>query len=270
MRAALKVAYIGTEYHGFQIQPEERTVEGELIRALEETKLIKDRKSARYNAAGRTDAGVHATGQVIAFDTDNPGLTTPRTINTHLPDDIWVWARAEVSNGFDARRSAVSREYRYILYSPGKDISKLRRASKILIGLNDFANFTVKESRDMNTKRVIEKIETRVEGSFIIIDITADSFTRGMVRKIVTALSNVADGFKSEDWLNDVLEPEDFEDEIEMAPPYGLILRNISYDSAVFVEDHYAIKRASDRFQDLFLWCSVMSRAIGDMRNSMR
>ena len=114
MRTALKVAYIGTDFHGFQVQPDVKTIEGELLRALSELNIIDNRHSANYIAAGRTDKGVHAIGQVIAFDTDNPDMVMPRAINSRLPGTIWTWAWSEVvPPGFDPRRDTLSREYRY-------------------------------------------------------------------------------------------------------------------------------------------------------------
>lgn len=95
MRVALKLAYIGTEFHGSQIQPNVETVEGELFKALR-TSIIESPKSANYTCAGRTDAGVHALEQVVSFDTDKLNLAIPRVINSELPSGIWVWAHAEV------------------------------------------------------------------------------------------------------------------------------------------------------------------------------
>jgi tRNA pseudouridine38-40 synthase len=104
-RIALKLAYIGDRYHGFQIQQNAHAIESEIFASLEKNNIVDDIKEARYSGAARTDRGVHASGQVIAFDTSTGfGDPLPRIINRDLPDDIWVWAHAVVPSGFDARR----------------------------------------------------------------------------------------------------------------------------------------------------------------------
>ena len=109
-RIALKLAYIGDRYHGFQIQQNAHAIESEIFASLEKNNIVDDIKEARYSGAARTDRGVHASGQVIAFDTSTGfGDPLPRIINRDLPDDIWVWAHAVVPSGFDARRDAVRR-----------------------------------------------------------------------------------------------------------------------------------------------------------------
>ena len=115
MRVALKMAYFGTIYYGFQIQPDVPTIERELFKAFGMLGIFDDPKDANYSASGRTDRGVHAIGQVVSFDSDRPGLTSPRIINSSLPEGIWIWARSEVPEDFDARRNAISREYRYFI-----------------------------------------------------------------------------------------------------------------------------------------------------------
>ena len=88
MRIALKIAYIGTDHHGFQVQTNAKTIEGELFRALYELKIINDPHEAKYIAAGRTDTGVHALGQVIAFNTEKPNIAVPSAINSRLDGTI--------------------------------------------------------------------------------------------------------------------------------------------------------------------------------------
>jgi len=166
MRVALKLAYIGTEFHGSQIQPNVETVEGELFKALRNLGIIESPKSANYTCAGRTDAGVHALEQVIAFDTEKLNLAIPRVINSELPPGIWVWAHAEVPLSFDARRDAVSRHYRYVMSGKEYDISRIREASKFLLGTHDFENFS-RTNGEKSTVRTIERIDARVDGELI-------------------------------------------------------------------------------------------------------
>jgi len=169
MRVALKLAYIGTEFHGSQIQPNVVTVEGELFKALRNLEIIESPKSANYTCAGRTDAGVNAFEQIIAFDTDKTNLAIPRVINSELPPTIWAWAHAEVPSHFDARRDAISRHYRYIISGEGYNISRIREASKLLIGRHDFENFS-RISGEKSTIRTLLRIDARVDGDVTKID----------------------------------------------------------------------------------------------------
>lgn len=247
MRVALKLAYIGTEFHGSQIQPNVETVEGELFKALRKLGIIESPKSASYICAGRTDAGVHALGQVVSFDTDKPNVAIPRAINSELPDSIWAWAHAEVPEGFDPRRQAVSRRYRYVMCGEAYDIPKIREASKLLLGTHDFANFSKPDGDNKGTVRTLEKIDIRVDGELTKIDVVGNSFLWHMVRKIVTALSMIGNGVRDEDWLVQMLSPKAYEEGLEPAPYYGLTLMNINYSDPIeWIEDSYSVRRAGD------------------------
>ncbi|KXS44531.1 MAG: tRNA pseudouridine synthase A [Methanolobus sp. T82-4] len=262
MRVALKIAYIGTGYHGSQIQPDVGTIEGEIFRALTELDIVGDPKDAGYISAGRTDTGVHAREMVIAFDTDKPNLAIPRVINSKLPKAIWAWAHAEVPDDFDPRRGAISRRYRYVMSGEKYDISSIRSASKILVGKHDFANFCSKEG-DKNTIRTIEKIDVRVSGTLTKIDIQANSFLWNMVRKIVTALTMVGSDVRDEEWLQQMLEPEFYEEGLECAPPYGLTLMEVNYPEPIeWTEDAYSIRRANEVFHEYTVRHRVMAEVM--------
>lgn len=266
MRIALKVAYIGTDYHGFQVQPDQKTVESELVRALEELNIINDRHGANYIAAGRTDKGVHALGQVVAFDTDNPEVAHPRAINSRLPATIWTWARAEVPHDFDPRRDALSREYRYIMC--GKySISSLRSASILLKGTHDFSNFATPDKERTSTCK-IEKIRIRAERDFTIMDIRANYFLWHMVRKIATAMKMVGCGVRDISWLEQMLNPSEFTEGLEPAPAYGLILKNVEYANVAWTEDTYTKKIISERLEEQFLWHGVMAEMLRELKES--
>lgn len=267
MRVALKLAYLGDRYYGFQVQPDVPTIEGTLFKALKKLGIFNDPKKAKYSASGRTDKGVHALEQVVAFNTES-GLVTPRIINSELPDDIWAWATARVSRAFDPRRKAISREYRHILYGKGLEISKMRRASELLLGTHDFANFATKDE-DKSTKRTVKCIEIRVAGPFIIMDIVANSFAQHMARKIVTGLSMVGAGARDEGWLRGMLEPDKYEEGIEPAPPFGLILRKVNYAGISFTEDEYAKTRARRELQERRLIHGTMAEVVKDMRDAI-
>lgn len=268
MRVALKLGYLGNRYHGFQIQPRVTTIEDKLFKTLEELEIIKNPKKAKYSAAGRTDKGVHALGQVIAFDTDKPELTMPRIVNSKLPNDIWVWGRAEVPKAFDPRRKAISREYGYFLCREDLDIAEMRRASRLLMGTHDFANFSIRDA-EKSTKRTVKSIEIRVSGPFITLDITADSFAWGMVRKIVTGLSMVGRGMRDIFWMRNMLKPDRYVNVIESAPPFGLTLKKVNYSGIKFAEDEYTKKVVAKALQDQFVWYGTMAEVIRDMKDSM-
>lgn len=265
MRVALKLAYIGTEFHGSQIQPNVETVEGELFKALRNLGIIESPKSANYTCAGRTDAGVHALEQVVAFDTDKPNLAIPRIINSELPPAIWTWAHAEVPRSFDARRDAVSRHYRYVMTGKEYDISRIREASKLLLGTHDFENFS-RTNGEKSTVRTIERINARVDGDLTKIDVVGNSFLWNMVRKIVTALSMIGKGVRDNDWLLQMLNPDIYEEGIEPAPAYGLTLLKVNYDEKIeWIEDSYSIRRAGDQNQKHVLRHRVMAEVLEEL-----
>lgn len=267
MRVALKVGYIGTDYHGFQVQPDVKTIEGEIFRALQELNIISSPQEANYTGAGRTDKGVHALGQVIAFDTSVPDLAIPRVINSELPPSIWVWARANVSADFDPRRDALWREYRYIIY--GKyNISLLCNASVLLKGVHDFYNFSTPEKYRGSVCRV-ENIDMRVDREFTIMDIQADHFLWHMVRKIVTAMKMVGCQARDLSWLGKMLNPADFTEGLEPANAYGLILKGVEYSNVSWDHDAYAKKAIRKELKEQFLWYDIMAEMIRELKESL-
>ena len=267
MRFALKVAYVGTDFHGSQVQPAVRTVEGELLRALAELDIISNRHESNYISAGRTDKGVHALGMVVAFDTNKPDIVKPRAINSKLPDTVWVYAKAEVPDDFDPKRQAMGREYRYIMY--GKyDISLLRKASRILKGVHDFTNFSTREE-GRTTICDIKKIDVRVEGDFTILDVKANHFVWHMVRKIATALELVGSGARDVSWLEQMLEPSEFNEGVEPAPAHGLIFKKVNYENIDWVEETYALKLIKKNLDRGFLWYGVMAEMLKELKSGM-
>lgn len=267
MRIALKIGYIGTDYHGFQIQPAVRTIEGELFASLQKFDLIKSPHKSNYAASGRTDKGVHALGQVIAFDTNRPRLAIPSAINSSLQPTIWIWATAQVPDYFDPRRDARYREYMYIL--PGKlDISLMRSASGLIEGKHDFSNFITPE-KERSSYTNIHNINVHEVGEFTIIDISADHFLWHMVRKIATALKLI--GCKERDlpWLEKMLFPSEFNEALEPAPAYGLILKNVGYMDIDWKEDAYVKNKISKNLRNEFLWHSVMAQILKELRENM-
>ncbi len=243
MRLALKIAYFGDDFHGSQYQPDVRTVEGELIRALRNLGV----EEPKVRFAGRTDAGVHAYGQVVAFDCEE--LITPRMLNSELPKDITAWAWAKVGDNFDPRK-AKSRTYLYVMYAENLDVSAMRKAIKLLVGTHDFSNFTKKFGEGESCVRTIYRADIRTEREFAMFEIEGNAFTWNMVRSIVSALLEVGRQHRSVDWFASLLNPEKHRERIEPAPPYGLILKDVSYEGVDFEVDDYAFKTLQNRIEE--------------------
>ena len=266
-RVALKIGYLGTNYHGFQIQPqaELQTVEGELFKALKSLGILEDRKTANYSYAGRTDKGVHALAQVVSFDTLNLKVT-PRMINSMLPNDIWALAIAKPHAGFNARKEAIRREYRYFLFLQTElDISRMRDASELLIGAHDFSNFSQRDGLEGKSLiKEIKQVDIVNFDPFIIIDIAASGFLRKMVREIVSALSMVGSGKRAKSWIQDLLDLK-IKEQIEPAPAFGLVLKDVSYHELEFVVDEYAKRRITARLKKDLLIHATMAAVLRDM-----
>jgi tRNA pseudouridine38-40 synthase len=267
MRIALKLAYLGTEFYGFQIQPGVPTIEGKIMKALRELKAVRNLSKARYSAAGRTDRGVHALGQVIAFDAENPDASMPRALNSKLTG-IWAYSWAEVGMNFHARKSALEREYRYMLWGKGLDISRIKDASSIFLGTHDFINF-VHVEKDRSTLCDIRRISIQEKGDWIFIDIAANRFLWHMVRKIATALKLVGKGEKDKDWLEKMLACS-LKDRLEPLDAQGLILKEVKYDGIKWILDTYARDRALEEINDLFMKHEITAKMLGEIEIGMR
>src|SRR6266545_3040777 len=184
-RLALLVEYQGTAYAGSQLQANAPTVQGVLERALRSL----TGEPVRIALAGRTDAGVHARGQVAAFNTKSRlSLDTfARGSNALLPLDVSVRAVAEVASQFDPRRHALSRVYRYTL-----DLAPVAEAARLLVGAHDFASFAQpSEARRRSTQRHVTRAELLEKGELALFDIEANAFLTQMVRRIVGTLVEV-------------------------------------------------------------------------------
>lgn len=267
MRIALRVAYMGTQCCGFQIQPDVPTVETHLFEAFSALGIMDEPKSAGYVRASRTDAGVHALGQVVAFNTSYPERALPKAINAYLPPFIWCWARAIVSPEFNPRYDAKERVYEYILYNEGYDIRAIRRACRMLEGEHDFANFASVEDENDSTIRRINQISVRLDGEFVHLTISANSFLRTMVRRIVTALKTVGEGIKDEEWIAQLLNPEIYRESLEPAPPHGLVLKMIAYDGVEWEKDEYAISKANSALMEKLVMFGTMARVMRIMQD---
>ena len=238
VRYRARVEYDGTEFAGFQAQPGRRTVQGELERALTH---LAGRSGFRVKAAGRTDAGVHATGQVIAFTWhgDMAASELGQAIGALLPPDVAIGKLTRVALDFDPRRAATRREYRYsIRTGPRKplgrryryeldeplDAEAMHRAAQLLVGRHDFSAF----GRVQHTSvRTLYEIRVRRQGHLVTIDVVGDAFLQQMVRSIVAALIRIGMGRATAEDLERELRSSGRAFAGAIVPAHGLCLRRV-------------------------------------------
>ncbi len=255
-RVALKVAYIGTDFHGFQRQPDQRTVEGELISALTDAQLIVNLKNSGYSIAARTDRGVHALGNVISFRTSEE--VKINYLNGLLPKNIGILAKAGVPFGFKPRY-AKSKRYRYVI--PGADhldFNELVSASKLMEGTHDFSNFSKRSERD--PVRTIDSIEIWLEGDNLMMDVSGESFLWKMVRKIANSLFMVGSGELGIEDIEKFLQPATNAAIPPMAPE-GLILMDIIYEGIKFKYDEYACRKFYSILEENYIHNATVAAA---------
>lgn len=231
---AFRVAYDGMEFRGFQRQPHGDTVEDVIFRALSELGVpFEDGAPVGYAAAGRTDAGVSARAQTVAFAA--PEWLTPRAFNGELPTSIRAWASADVAEDFHATYDAVERTYRYFLYGPDIDDERAETAVSRLSGTGDFHNFT---PDDEGTERKLS-MTVRRDGAFLVVDCSAGGFARQMVRRLVSALESVAAGTREMRFLDRALAetPLEGHEGISAVEPEPLVLLDVEYPDVVFEVD---------------------------------
>lgn len=243
-RIALGLEYAGATHQGFQRQAStENTIQQYLELALSNIA----QEPITLVCAGRTDAGVHATGQVVHFDTlaDRPEKAWVLGANTKLPDTIRIhWAK-KVGETFHARFSAGSRCYRYILRSAatrsatlGKGVTHvaytlddkaMQRASSYLLGEHDFSAFRAAQCQAANPVRNVEHIHWFRQGELLVLEICANAFLHHMVRNIVGTLLEVGRGARSAEWVQEVLDGRDRRAAGPTASPWGLYLVDVAY-----------------------------------------
>ncbi len=245
-KVVLIVEYDGTRYHGFQLQGEMPTIQKELETAIEQL----TGETTRLITASRTDAGVHARGQVVSFRTGSAHSleTFVKGLNYYLPRNIAVKTAHRVDASFNVRRNAVSREYNYIILngstrSPLKDrfchlvkghldIEAMSRAAGVLMGEHDFASFVNnKEAAARNTVKRVLRSEIRRDGDSVIFNIMANSFLMHQVRNIVGTLIRVGRGKMSVDEFCSILESKQSCLAGPTAPASGLCLMQVNYKS---------------------------------------
>jgi tRNA pseudouridine38-40 synthase len=235
--------YDGTDFLGFQRQAAGRTVQGEVEAALGRIGWT----GRTIWGAGRTDAGVHASGQVIAFDMEwgHGAAALGRALNANLPEDAAVRAVAACDTSFHPRYSAQGRRYRYTFYNqpvrsplagrfawqlwPAPDLAALEAASASLLGTHDFASFGTDPDEGTNTVRTVRRAEWATLGGWLTFEIEAEAFLQRMVRSVVGALRKVGAGELSPDEFAALLAARDRSQCPPAAPPQGLCLVEVFY-----------------------------------------
>ena len=247
MRFALRIAYDGTAFYGFQRQPNIRTVEGELIRALSKLGIIQDVESSNFKGASRTDRGVSAFFNVVAFDVaSRPDLVRAEVLNHHLKD-VWVLGVAEVPEDFHPRFWARSKTYRYYLVDEGFDEREMRRAAQLFIGTHDFSAFARLEPHK-NPVRELVRVDIIKRQGYYIIELEGKSFLWEMARRIVNAIRFCGLGLTESREVEEMLNGS-YHRKVPPAPPEGLVLWHIEYPDVEFHADEKGIKKAK---RDLF------------------
>ena len=247
-RIALGLQYDGTPWQGWQTQPHRQTVQDVLESALQKFLLA----PTPTTCAGRTDAGVHATGQVLHFDTDASRelFSWVRGVNAFLPDSIAVRWAAEVEGGeqgFHARFSATARTYHYVIYNDAVrsplwqgragwsfrplDAVAMHEAAQHLIGEHDFSAFRAAECQALSPVRAMHAISVTRRGSLVVVTLRATAFLHHMVRNIVGSLIQVGIGNRHGDWIGELLAGRNRELAAPTFSPDGLYLAKVDYDA---------------------------------------
>ncbi|WP_076264131.1 tRNA pseudouridine(38-40) synthase TruA [Intrasporangium flavum] len=257
LRIRLDLAYDGTDFSGWALQPDRRTVEGVLGEGL--TTILRPAEPLRLTVAGRTDAGVHARGQVVHVDVDPdgwaalpgrsdraPGAALVTRLAGVLPADVVVRRAVPAAPGFDARFAALERRYVYRIADPGAARDPLRRldtvawrkpldaeamdaASARLVGLRDFAAFCKQREGATTVRTLLEFSWRRLEDGVLAATVRADAFCHSMVRSLVGAVVPVGEGRRPVEWPAGLVARGGRASEVHVMPPHGLSLEEVRY-----------------------------------------
>lgn len=238
------VEYDGAEFHGWQVQPDRRTVQGEIEKAVETVA----REKTKVLGAGRTDAGVHAMGQVANFHLEHSPIEAGKLhggVNALTGDDVAVLSLEEAPDSFCARTNVVSKTYRYrilssrvpsplrrrthLLVTQPLDVGEMRRAASMLEGEHDFSAFRASDCSDPNPVRTIRRCAVEQSGSEIFIDVTAKGFLKNMVRIMAGTLLAAGKKKLPAGDIPEIIESRDRRKAGPTAPAHGLVLVKIVY-----------------------------------------
>ena len=243
----ITIQYDGTDYHGWQVQPNGRTIQGELTRVLS----LLDHRNVTVHGAGRTDAGVHAEGQVanVFLQRDFNPHNLREAINGNLDRDIRVLNVEQVDDSFNARFSAKLKTYRYQIwtgavvspflyryvyhYRGHLDVGEMRNAATALIGAHDFSAFTVMNTEIEDRVRALTRLDVEQREDRIVLVAEADGFLRYMVRIIAGTLIEVGRGRLSASGIAEILRGRNRANAGPTAPAAGLTLVRVGYYSDV-------------------------------------
>lgn len=243
-RYALTVEYCGTDFAGWQVQPGQRTVQGELEAAL--ARFLQE--EVRVAVSGRTDAGVHAHGQVVSFATGaaRPVEAVTKALNALLPRDIAVVDAREVPLAFDPRRWSWGKHYRYRWLDRGARsplredrvwvqrrrlaVEAMHAAGQALVGRHDFTSFRASGCAAAHPVREIASLEVSRHGDEVWLDVRGNGFLRHMVRIVAGTLTEVGIGGRPVAWMGEVLAAADRAAAGRTAPPGGLALIAVHYE----------------------------------------
>ena len=247
------VSYDGKEFSGWGLQPGRRTVQG----VIEETlSTVLRQERVAIQCAGRTDAGVHARGQVIHFDLPIEAMLEMDDllfkINSLLPEDVAIRKFQITSSDFDARFAALSRSYVYSIYQGERDpllrdwayrswipldLAAMHEASQALLGLHDFAAFCRKREGSTTIRTLTRFDWHETDDGIFQADLSADAFCYSMVRALVGAVISIGEGKRDKEWLVSYLEGKTREPAVFAAPAHGLVFQSVEYPSeSEFVE----------------------------------
>lgn len=251
MRIAAIVEYLGTNYAGFQIQPNQNTIQLCLQNAL--SKIANH--EIKIEASGRTDAGVHALGQVFHFDTEAQRSLSSwqKGTNSFLPKDISIKWVSEVDEIFHARFNVIKREYQYLLhcsqtpsaiwhqkaghFSYEINFNLLDEVLKKFIGLHDFSSFRSSECQSKQPVRNMYKVSYQKKDNFIIFKFIADGFLHHQIRNMMSVILDIVTGKKPLDYVQYLFEVKDRTEASNTFSPNGLYLANINYEKSFKIID---------------------------------
>lgn len=247
MNVRLMIAYDGAAYHGWAEQPDVPTVQGTVRSALARL-LSVDLDTVHLQGASRTDAGVHALGQVASFthQTDRTIWDFVRGLNALTPDDVAIWHAEEAAEDFNARHDSTGKRYRYRIW-PHRIVDPLRRsqtwqvlfdldlnamqtAAAALLGEHDFQSFRASDCQAQTTVRRLTRVEIERSDDELIVWVEGTAFLKYMVRNIAGTLVDVGRGLIAADAMSDILAARDRSAAGPTAPPHGLALMEVFYE----------------------------------------